>query len=239
MLSLFRFPKPRIMYRFVHPSRIATHVATSLSVYYTLLQHVLHRGICIMEDRRWLLFLPQLPATPSSLRVAVWRRMRSIGSVALQHGVWVLPQHTDHERFLRGLLDDIRLQGGQGLLLTAQALAPTQQMDVMTLFQGERDREYAEFCERCAAFCAEIVKETARQKFTFAELEENDDDLKKLTAWRHKIQARDFFPGLRAAEADATLDQCTTAFHAFALAVYQHEGITGTGDGDAAAIDAQ
>ncbi len=40
---------------------------------------------------KWLLFCPQLPATPSSPRVMVWRRMRSAGSVGLDNGLWILP----------------------------------------------------------------------------------------------------------------------------------------------------
>ena len=39
----------------------------------------------------WLVFIPQLPSSPSSLRVLVWRRMRTAGAAALQQGVWVLP----------------------------------------------------------------------------------------------------------------------------------------------------
>ena len=156
--------------------------------------------------------------------------MRSAGAVTLQNGVWLLPQQTAHESFLRGLLEDIRTQAGNGLLLTAQPLAPTQQEALINQFQAERDREYVEFCERCADFYAEIAKETAKQKFIFAELEENDDDLKKLTTWLQKIQARDFFTGSRAAEASAALEQCNAAFQSFSLAVYQHEGIMFTDD---------
>ena len=36
--------------------------------------------------QRWLMFIPQLPSSPSSLRVLVWRRMRGAGAAALEPG---------------------------------------------------------------------------------------------------------------------------------------------------------
>ena len=55
-------------------------------------------------EQTWLVFIPQLPSSPSSLRVLVWRRMRTAGAAALQQGVWVLPQTPEHEQFLREVL---------------------------------------------------------------------------------------------------------------------------------------
>lgn len=47
-------------------------------------------------------------------------------------------------------------------------------------FKSDRDEQYTEFIDKCTDFEAEIAKETAAQHFTYAELEENDVDLKKL-----------------------------------------------------------
>ena len=40
----------------------------------------------------WLLLLVQLPSTPSSARVTLWRRLRSIGATTMVNSAWVLPQ---------------------------------------------------------------------------------------------------------------------------------------------------
>jgi len=45
--------------------------------------------------------------------------------------------------------------------------------DILERFQSDRSEEYDEFIERSEGFLAEIDKETKKQKFTFAELEEN------------------------------------------------------------------
>jgi hypothetical protein len=46
-----------------------------------------------------------------------------------------------------------------------------------------RGSDLREFLRRCADFETEIAKEIAINKFTYAELEEEDTDLKKLQGW--------------------------------------------------------
>ncbi len=52
--------------------------------------------------------------------------------------------------------------------------------------------EYFELQEQCQDFLAEIEKETKRQNFSFAEYEENEQDLAKLETWYEKVKQRDF-----------------------------------------------
>ena len=78
-------------------------------------------------------------------------------------------------------------------------------------FQSERAKEYLEFGERCQEFLHEIEKETLAQKFTFAELEENEQDLLKLTRWLRKIQQRDFFPETSHHAANEAMTRCREA----------------------------
>jgi hypothetical protein len=94
---------------------------------------------------------------------------------------------------------------------------------------GRPGREYDEFAERCAALLDEIGKEDKAGKYTFAELEESEQDLEKLARWLGKIQARDFFPDERGQEAAAMLARCQTAVEAFSQSVYAAEEVTGSG----------
>lgn len=177
------------------------------------------------KEVEWLLFLPQLPATPSSLRVAVWRRLKAAGAVSLQSGAWVLPRSVEHEHFLVGLALEVESKGGSALVLVAYPLEAKVRADVIERFRAESDRDYAEFLERSEDFLAEIEKETKRRKFSFTELEENDLDLKRLEGWLSRIQARDFFGGSRAQEAVAALERCREALKEFAQKVYENEGL--------------
>jgi ribosome assembly protein YihI (activator of Der GTPase) len=108
--------------------------------------------------------------------------------------------------------------GGTASLLSAAALAG--QADLVSVFNGARDEEYEEIVDRCRDFFAEIEKETAAAHFTYAELEENDEDLAKLRRWFDKVRARDVLDASGRAEADRALDRCAELLEEFAGRVY-------------------
>jgi hypothetical protein len=175
----------------------------------------------------WLVFVPQLPSSPSSLRVLVWRRMRTVGAAALQQGVWVLPQTPEHERFLRDVLLEAQQQGGSGILLAATLLDADSVSAVVERFHADRNQEYREFGVRCRDFLAEIAKETEAGNLSFAALEENEHDLQKLHNWLGKIRLRDFFDAPQGRAAAEALAACDRALSGFAEAIYAREGLRG------------
>ncbi|MBA3822367.1 MAG: hypothetical protein H0X24_00525 [Ktedonobacterales bacterium] len=174
-----------------------------------------------MEALSWLLFLPQAPATSSSLRVQIWRHLRAAGAITLQNGVWVLPASDAHVQFLRQEEAELAAHGGTAWLFTAMPLDG----DLVERFRSERDREYVEVVERCQGLRDELARETAAGKWTFAELEENEQDLAKLERWLAQIRARDFFAASGAEAAAAALAAGRQALTAFAQVVYAQEGI--------------
>jgi hypothetical protein len=171
----------------------------------------------------WLLLLVQLPASPSSARVALWRRLRAIGATGIVNSAWVLPDAAPHAEFFEQLLGKVRKQGGDGFLLTVSSASADVHKAIELRFRADRGREYDEFAEQCGAFRAEISKETSAGKFIFAELEEREHDLEKLTRWLAKIQARDFFPDERSAQAKELLRGCRGALTEFYHGVYAAE----------------
>lgn len=121
------------------------------------------------------------------------------------------------------MLHTVRDKGGTGFVLT---VAPSPETDkvIVECFRADRGREYDELNERCAAFLAEISKETGAGKFTFAELEESEQDLSKLTRWQRKIKSRDFFPDDRWPQSVEMMDRCRSKLQEFSWAVYEAEG---------------
>lgn len=179
-----------------------------------------------MAAYQWLLLLPQVPSSPSSLRVTVWRRMRAAGAVSLQNGIWILPRQKEREQVARDVQAEVGAAGGTVLAMAASLLPGGEDAAIIERFRADRDQEYAEFRERCSAFREELEKESAQQKFTYAELEESDEELKKLTGWLAKIQARDFFGGSQRPQAAEDLATCQWALETFAHSVYAREGIS-------------
>lgn len=173
----------------------------------------------------WLLFLAQLPSSPSSARVAVWRRLRTVGATSVLNGTWVLPHTAAHARVFEQLLGLVQQHHGSGFVLTVAESAPETDAAIVARFRADRSREYDELGERCTAFLTELRKETRAGKFIFAELEEGEQDLEKLVRWLGKIKQRDFFPDQRQTEAISTLARCRQALEDFSRAVYEAEDV--------------
>jgi hypothetical protein len=173
----------------------------------------------------WLVLLIQLPSKPSSARVALWRRMRAAGATPVVNGAWMLPSTSAHDSFFEQSREGVVRRGGTGFVLRVSGSSPEPDESIVRLFQSDRAREYDEFAERCAAFLNEINRESTAEKYTFAEMEESEQDLKKLARWLAKIQARDFFPNEHRDQSVARLAQCRRALRDFSQAVYKVEGV--------------
>ncbi len=169
----------------------------------------------------WLLLIYRVPREPTRLRATVWRRLKALGAVYLQNSAAVLPDSANHERSLRGLRREIADMGGTAHLMRCQVLAGA--AEVTATYNAARDEEYVEILDKCRDFLAEMDKETAAEHFTYAELEENDEDLTKLRGWFDKVSARDVLGAARRDEAQAALRDCATALDEFADHVYRAE----------------
>lgn len=177
-----------------------------------------------MTKRVWLLLLMQLPTSASTARVGVWRRLRAAGATSVEHGAWMLPLEAVHQSLFADIAETIRAVGGSAAIFEADAIGGDDAM--IARFGDDRAREYDEFATRSQGLLDEIAKEVTAEKFTFAELEEIEDDLKKLEPWFTKIAARDFFAGERLGTARHMLETCTTAVGSFAARVYEASGIS-------------
>ena len=184
----------------------------------------------------WLMLLAQLPSKPSSARVALWRRMRAAGATAMVNGAWALPRSSPYTEFFEQSRESIIRQGGIGFVLCVSASSQETNEAIVRLFRTDRAREYDEFAERCTAFLDEISRESNAGKYTFAEMEESEQDLEKLARWLAKIQARDFFPDERRDQSAALLARCQSTLEGFSQAVYTAEGVQDPEEGVAPGI---
>jgi len=173
-----------------------------------------------MVSFTWLLLTYKVPPEPASKRIALWRKLKGMGAVYLQNGVCLLPKTDDHVRRLKMLENDIAEMSGEAVLLETVALDRTQEEKVLDRFKADRDEAYREFIDKCDDFEGEIAKETVAEHFTYAELEENDVDLKKLQGWLEKISKLDFYGGALAEEAAGRLKGCEALLDTYAQRVF-------------------
>lgn len=174
-----------------------------------------------MDHITWLLLTYKVPAEPTTRRIGLWRRLKALGAVYLQNGVCLLPKTDEHARWLKMLENDIAEMNGECVLLETVALDRRQEEKVIARFKTDRDDQYREFLGRCAGFEAEIAKEIATRKFTYAELEEEETDLRKLQGWLEKIRKLDFYGAPLAAEAAQRLRGCEALLDGYAKQVFE------------------
>src|SRR3954470_18184431 len=150
----------------------------------------------------WIVVLYRLPANDSRARVAVWRELRRSGALHVQQSVVAVP---DDERFtgvverLREVLADV---GGHVTALRTEPVDGGDDGRLLEAWNGAREAEYRELAGECAKFLSEIDHEFEIEKFTHAELDEEEAEFDKLRAWQERIARRDVFgaPGAEAAE---------------------------------------
>lgn len=85
------------------------------------------------------------------------------------------------------LESDVAEMSGEAVILETVAPDRAQEDKVVARFKADRDDQYSEFLGRGADFETAIAKGIAKNKFTYAELEELDTDLKELRGWLEKI----------------------------------------------------
>lgn len=173
------------------------------------------------EQPGWLLLTYRIPSEPTRLRAAVWRRLKGLGAIYLQNSVAALPASAANERALRKLHHDILGMSGTATLLSAAILVG--QRDVVATFQASRDDEYEEIVDKCQDFLGQVAKEYQAEHFTFAELEENEEDLAKLRNWLAKVTERDVFAAPRREATLTALAKCEQALEDYAARVYAEQ----------------
>jgi len=153
------------------------------------------------HERDWLVISVSTAGAAGTLRVQVWRKLRSLGALYLQQSVCLLPARAEVLRDLRRLADRIHQQGGTARILRMRFADPADEDAVIEELNAARDAEYAEVLERLPALRQELAEETARGRLTYAEVEESEADLDRFRTWLAKIAARDYFsaPGGQAA----------------------------------------
>ena len=153
------------------------------------------------EQSSWIVISASTAGAAGTLRVQVWRKLRSLGALYLQQSVCLLPARADVVRQVRRLTDRIHHQGGTVRVLTMRFADPIEERSVVEEFNAARDAEYAEVLERIPALRHELAQERARGRATYAEVEESEADLERFRSWLARIAARDYFaaPGGQAA----------------------------------------
>jgi hypothetical protein len=163
----------------------------------------------------WLVVSVSTAGAAASLRMQVWRKLRSLGALYLQQSACLLPATEDVTRDVRRLADRVRQGGGTVRVLPMAFTDPAAEQAVITELNAARDAEYAEVLERLPELHRELAREQARGRATYAEVEESEADLHRFQAWLAKIEARDYFRAAGGEAARAAVAAAAAALAAF------------------------
>jgi len=169
---------------------------------------------------RWRILTYRLEAEGSRHRVAIWRELRKAGAVSLQNGTWAIPAGTGFDPAVDRATSLIQRAEGHALIFE---VTPTEASAAALegLHLAEREEEWGEFVADCAKYDAEIASEIAKEKFTLAELDEEEQSLDRLRRWYREIRSRDVFGAPSQELAERRLKGCAEVLEDFANRVYE------------------
>ena len=135
----------------------------------------------------FLLLLVGLPPNPSSLRVRVWRRLRSLGAVPLKRSAYLLPDTPERYEDFQWLAQEIQREGGEATLIRIQQIENATQDDVLRLFHEPRDLDYRQLAARYRKVLKKLEQKSAANRARV------QDELARLGKDHQRIRDVDFF----------------------------------------------
>jgi hypothetical protein len=175
------------------------------------------------SEQSWLLLIYQLPKGASSARTAIWREVRRLGVLSLQHAVCLLPLSENNRVAYERIARRVEEYRGEASILETASPNDVWHERTVSRFNAARDEEYEEVVDETERFCEEINRERRKAKFTFAELEDEESNLERLRRYLAQVEARDAFGAEGRLKAAAEVERCAEVLEAFAQEIYEHQ----------------
>ena len=170
----------------------------------------------------WILLTYKLPTDRSRARVAVWREVRRGGALHLQQSIVAFPDTEDFRQAVEQFRQLVTSLGGESLTIQGEPLSHQDEQQLTEAWNDARDAEYGELTGKCKQFLDEIDHEFAIEKFTAAELEEEEAEVDKLERWFDRISARDVHHAAGRSAAQDAFQAAQAALARYADAVFAH-----------------
>ncbi len=174
--------------------------------------------------KTWLAVTYKAPGESSRMRVYLWRKLKELGAVYLQQGAAILPMNEGLLTVVQALKAEVTASNGDVMVGKMVFVDAEDDDRVVSAFQNQRDGDYDEIVEQCERLVYELDRETEKEKFTYAEIEENETELTRIHKWMERIVARDWFSAAGRARAEQAIREAEERSQAYTEEVERREG---------------
>ena len=155
---------------------------------------------------RWLLLIHQLPPQPAYQRVKIWRRLQSLGAVAVKKSVYALPLSDDGLEDFVWTAKEVEAAGGEALVCEAHLLQGTTDEQLRALFDAARSKDY----DGLVTEARDVQKQLAKRKIAPADVASGASTARRLRKRFKEIVEIDFFGANGREAADGMLREVET-----------------------------
>lgn len=128
---------------------------------------------------KWILLILSLPTQNATVRMRLWRSLKSAGAAVLRDGVYLLPQRPEHQQLFDGFAQEVEVSKGSAYVLFVDSEDASQFSDLF-----DRRDEYAKLLQELPQI----------QELAVNSLQEAIRQLRKLRKNFTAITVTDFFP---------------------------------------------
>jgi hypothetical protein len=139
--------------------------------------------------REWVLLVYKIPSHPTRLRAQVWRKLQRCGAIYLQNSISIAPATSELTENMRWIADEIREMGGEAFVFRATTGSPAEERQIEGLF-GAASRGHA----RRLLGALSVLERRVRGSPRALELEETDEELRRIRQAALKLRLRSHFP---------------------------------------------
>jgi hypothetical protein len=150
-------------------------------------------GAGVSKAGEWVLLSYRLPREPSTVRVAVWRKLKRLGVAQVLDGLVALPADARTREQLEWIADEVIEAGGSAGIWLATPAALAQEHELATGMAAARVAEYQNVISQAAGALT-------------ADQETRSATARRLRAELRRIARRDYFPPAERDQARAAVE---------------------------------
>lgn len=141
----------------------------------------------------WDILIYRVPTEPARKRTYIWRQLKKLGVIYLQHGVCILPHSPAHQAAFQNLVSKVNEFEGEATLLKITSENLVWQNDIIQRFHKARDEERLELNEVGEQLRHEIKLYSEHGPYKYALLDRLEERLEQCKRDLAQIKEHDFF----------------------------------------------